>query len=278
MRVCVILPAAGSGTRFGGDKLSQDLGGRPVLLRTVEAFARRAEVESIVVAGPADQEALAAFRERYEASLSFLGARLVVGGRTERWETVLRAIAAVSDAATHIAVHDAARPCVSEALLERLFAAARLHPAVIPGVPVSSTLKRVGPAHALRDPATAATDALVDGILGGAPGGDGDGGDDAAADQCEVRPVLETVPRAQLVAIQTPQIFERRLLVDAYRHAERTDALAGVTDDAQVVERFGRDVVVVPGDPRNIKITTGEDLLILRSLMESDARGGRRRS
>ena len=152
MRVCVILPAAGSGTRFGSDKLAQDLGGRPVLLRTVELFTKRDEVTSIVVAAPPD--AVEEFRSRYGAQLSFHGAHIVEGGKAERWETVKLALAAVPADCTHVAIHDAARPAASPELLDRVFAAARIHDAVIPGLQVTSTLKRVGDEYHL----VAATD------------------------------------------------------------------------------------------------------------------------
>src|SRR6188768_3667526 len=105
MRICVILPAAGTSSRFGGDKLGQELGGRPVLLRSVELFTKRDEVSAIIVAAPPDS--LDDFRTRFGAQLSFHGARIVEGGRAERWETVKLALAATPDDCTHIAVHDA---------------------------------------------------------------------------------------------------------------------------------------------------------------------------
>ncbi|MFM8818119.1 MAG: 2-C-methyl-D-erythritol 4-phosphate cytidylyltransferase, partial [Phycisphaerales bacterium] len=141
-RVGVGIPAAGRSTRFGlGDKISQDVGGRPMLLRAVELFAKRDEVGAIVVAAPPDS--LDEFRERWGTQLGFHGARIVAGGTVERWETVRNALAAVPEDCTHVAVHDAARPSASEELLARVFDAARVHDAVIPGDPVTSTLKRV---------------------------------------------------------------------------------------------------------------------------------------
>jgi 2-C-methyl-D-erythritol 4-phosphate cytidylyltransferase len=256
MRVCVILPAAGSGTRFGSDKLGQDLGGRPILLRSVEAFARRDDVGSIVVAGPPREPDFDEFRIRYGAQLGFHGARVIPGGTLERWETVLLALAAVPDECTHVAIHDAARPCVTDALIDRIFAAARLHDAVIPGVAVSATLKRVGEPVVM----AAADDLVADSILG-----------DVGRERSRGRRVLETVPRAGIVAIQTPQVFARSLLTDAYAHCQREQLLGGVTDDAQVIERFGREVIVVEGDARNIKVTTPDDLALVRAIHASYA-------
>ena len=118
MNVSVIVAAAGSSERYGGsDKLSQDLGGRAVLLRTVEVFAKRAEVGSIVVAGPV--EGFGDFRDKYGPTLGFHGATVVQGGRTARWETVRNALEAVPDDATHVAVHDAARPVLLDDMLDR---------------------------------------------------------------------------------------------------------------------------------------------------------------
>jgi 2-C-methyl-D-erythritol 4-phosphate cytidylyltransferase len=247
MRVGVIIAAAGKSTRFGaGDKLSQDLGGRPVLLRTVEAFTKRDEVTAIVVAAPPDD--IENFRARFGPALGFNGARIVEGGRTERWESIERAIRALPDDITHIAVHDGARPCVSHELLTRVFAAAEVAPAVIPGIPVRDTLKRVADEQVT----AAADDAIADLILG-----------DLGKSSTSGRRVLETVPRDGLCQIQTPQVFDAALL----RRAYTTVDLAGTTDDASVVERLGETVLVVEGDTRNIKITAEEDLQLVRALM-----------
>src|SRR5687767_6923749 len=123
MNVCVIIPAAGRSSRYGEiDKLGQDLGGRSVLLRTVELFTKRDEVKSVVVAGPPDD--LNDFRNKYGPALGFHGARIVSGGKRYRWETVrnaLNAPEAVPADTTHVAVHDAARPGVSNEVLDRVF-------------------------------------------------------------------------------------------------------------------------------------------------------------
>ena len=95
MRMAVIIPAAGESTRFGdSDKLSQDLGGRPVLVRSVEPFTKRDEVACIIVAGPPtggpenSSERWEEFKSRYGPVLGFHGAKIVPGGRTARWESV----------------------------------------------------------------------------------------------------------------------------------------------------------------------------------------------
>jgi 2-C-methyl-D-erythritol 4-phosphate cytidylyltransferase len=240
MRVCVIIPAAGGGQRFGGDKLAEDLGGSSVLARSIALFRGRADVHAIIVAGPPEDEAFARFAHHHRDALAGARTTLVRGGRRERWETVRKALAALPADCTHVAVHDAARPAAPTDLIDRVFRAAEQYDAVIPGLAVSATLKRIG------DPV--------------APAGHG---------RAAVAPAIETVPRAGLVAVQTPQVFRRELLVAAYESLDRQGALDGVTDDAQVVERSGGQVMVVAGDARNIKMTTPDDLPLLRAIVSA---------
>lgn len=247
-RVGVIIPAAGRSRRYGlGDKLAQDVGGRPMILRTVEIFARRPEVGRIVVAAPPDE--LDAFRDRYGSQLGFHGAVVVAGGTIERWETVRNALDAVPPECSHIAVHDAARPLASDELISRVFDAAQVHDAVIPGDAVTQTLKRVSEEQVDAE----AEDAVADAILG------------ELSDSTKIRGrrVLATVPREGLVAVQTPQVFRAALLRRAYAQA----SLDGVTDDSMLVERLGAPVIVVEGDPRNIKVTTPADLALVLALL-----------
>lgn len=251
MNVCVIIAAAGRSRRFGeADKLSQDLGGRTVIVRTVEIFAKRDEVRSIIVAGPAGAEEFNEFRQRYGPTLGFHGARIVEGGPEHRWETVRNAIAAVPDDATHIAVHDAARPGVSKDVLDRVFDAARQLPAVIPVVPVNATLKRVSAESV--DVGGGDDDALADAILG-----------EGTRVAIPAHPVVETIDRSNLVEVQTPQVFDAALLRRAYSQPD----LSGATDDASLVERLGEKVYTVQGDVRNLKITTRADLSLMRAIL-----------
>ncbi len=256
MNICVILPAAGLGQRFAaGDplgltrasasKIEFELDHKPVFLHAIEAFRAVGQVGQIILAVHPDR--FDDFRFRWADKLAFLQVDLVAGGTVERWETVKLALEAVRDGATHIAVHDAARPVVSVKLIERVLVAAERLPAVIPGLPVSSTLKKVGPEEA---GAEAQIDPLDD-ILG-------EGTSPAA------RPVHGTVPRDGLVAIQTPQVFEIELLRRAY---DRADQYPGITDDAGLVEALGETVHVVEGDPGNIKITHPGDAELAAALL-----------
>ncbi|HBS28071.1 MAG TPA: 2-C-methyl-D-erythritol 4-phosphate cytidylyltransferase [Phycisphaerales bacterium] len=249
MNLAVIIPAAGASSRYsaGGGvrpKIDEDMGGRPVLQRTVELFNALDCVSAIIVAGP--DEAYPEFLTRHGDKLGLLGVRVCRGGKSHRYETVKNALALVPEDCTHIAVHDAARPCASEALIERVLAAAEKHPAVIPAIEVPDTLKRVEAAAVVDkdiDP--------LDAILGG-----------AGRDRSKVRRVVETVSRERLVLVQTPQVFEAGLLRRAYEQPDLSS-----TDDAGLVERLGEPVVVVEGDPRNIKITRPPDLEMARKIL-----------
>lgn len=260
MKLALIIPAAGASRRFNaGDpamlrsKLDEDLGGRPVLQRTLELFVNNPEigplVGPVVVAGPRDPEAFAAFKLRHGDRLGLLGAALCPGGQTHRWETVLAALAHLRGMpgwpdVTHVAVHDAARPCAPAEMLERVLAAAERDEAVIPAVEVIDTLKRVreedAPAHA---------DPIAD-ILGTAPA------------RRKRRAVEQTVDRRGLMAAQTPQVFRRDLFEKAYAQKDLHS-----TDDAQLVERLGASVTVVAGDERNIKITGPGDMRLARAIL-----------
>lgn len=249
MRIAVIIPAAGRSKRFGSpgrDKLAEDLGGRALLLRTVELFNKREDVATMVVAGPPDS--LDQFKMKFGDQLAFLGAKVVAGGRKERWETVQAALAAVPADCTHVVVHDAARPATSPELIDRVFEAARKFDAVIPAVPVTATLKRVGE----KSMATAEVDPIAARLLG-----------EGAARRNDARPVLETLDRAGVVEAQTPQIFKAESLRRAYAASD----LSGLTDDAAAVERLGETVYAVEGDPRNLKVTTTADLALVRAIM-----------
>jgi 2-C-methyl-D-erythritol 4-phosphate cytidylyltransferase len=258
MKLAVIIPAAGGSTRFNASslnagmspntepalgvrsKLDEDLGGRTVLQRTVELFNTRPETVAVIVAGPHDEDAMASFKLRHADTLALLGATLIRGGKDQRWETVAGALKMLPDEATHVAVHDGARPACPIEVIDRVLDAARQHDAVVPVLEVDSTAKRLG--GAVED---ASPDPFA-GILG-------------EATAAPNRAVLGTVDRAGLALAQTPQVFARALLERAYAQTDLSS-----TDDAGLVERLGEPVVGVPGDPRNIKITRAIDLEMIR--------------
>jgi 2-C-methyl-D-erythritol 4-phosphate cytidylyltransferase len=223
----VILPAAGRSTRFGDAKQKKvyaDLDGRAVWLRAIEPFVNRDDVaQTIVAIAPEDREL---FERRYRANVAFLNIKVIEGG-AERHDTIARALEVVDSSCAFVAVHDAARPCLTSELIDAVFAAARAHGAALPGLPVSDTLKRVGP----------------DGTTG------------------------ETVPRAGLYAVQTPQVFRRDILLRAYANRSRLGAT--ITDDAQLVEAIGLSCRIVEGSPFNLKITTASDLRLAAAMLQA---------
>ncbi len=270
MNLVLIIPAAGFSARYSEalrasegvemarSKLDEDLGGRPVLHRTVELFTQgeHLAVEAIslvIVAGPHDPEAFEQFKQRHGDKLSLYGVKLVRGGKTHRYETVQAALAHVPTETgaggggpiTHIAVHDAARPCTPPELIDRVLNAAEKHDAVIPALDVFDTLKRIEEmdAPAEHDP--------LDAILG-----------DGEKKNAKARIVRETIDRRALVAVQTPQVFRADVLRRAYAQKDLVS-----TDDAQLVERLGVAVHVVEGDARNIKITRPIDLHLARGIL-----------
>ncbi len=255
MRISVIIPAAGSSTRYNANnndplgttrsKLDEDLGGKTVLQRSIELFNTREEVGQVIVAGPHDDEAFADFKLRHADRISLLGAMLVQGGKTHRYETVANALKVLDDACTHVAIHDAARPATNAALIDRLFDAAKNHPAVVPGTPVSDTLKRVDP-DPIEDESSVDPVASILGV----------------GTTHTMHRVDSTVDRSSIMHVQTPQVFERELLIRAYAQGNLSS-----TDDAGLVERLGEPVIVVEGDPLNIKLTRAKDLPLVRAIM-----------
>jgi 2-C-methyl-D-erythritol 4-phosphate cytidylyltransferase len=223
----VIVPAAGRSSRFGDPKQKKvyaELDGRAVWLRAVEPFINRDDVaQTVVVIDAADREL---FELRFRASVAFLNIKVIEGG-AERADSVAKALEVVDPTCEFVAIHDAARPCLTTELVDAVFAAAAEHGAALPGLQVADTLKRVGADHR----------------------------------------VTETVSRAGLYTVQTPQVFRRDLLMRAYANRGRVDR--DVTDDAQLVEAIGHPCFVVNGSPWNIKITTREDLRLAAAVLEA---------
>ena len=221
----VILPAAGKSSRFGDQfykKPFAPLESRPVWMHAAEKFCNRPDVkQTLLVISPEDREA---FNSQFGGNAALLGVQVVEGG-DERYDSVAKALARVQPEVEFIAVHDAARPCLVDAWIDAVFAAATKSGAAILATPVTGTLKRVG----------------------------------------QGRTITETVSREGLWEAQTPQVFRRDLLLQAY--AQRGSEPA--TDDAQLVERLGHPVTVVPGSPMNLKITTKDDLRLAAAILRS---------
>jgi len=259
MHVCVILPAAGLGKRFADapgsppnatSKIEQPIHGRAAFLRSIDLFIRRKDVGQVILA--VNPDALDDFRFKWGDQLGLLGVDVIGGGTRERWETVQIALGHVKETCTHIAVHDAARPLATSDLIDRVFAAAERYDAVVPGLPVANTLKRVEEVDA-----PAQERDYIDDILS-----------DPAEDppQRELR-IIETVPRRDLYEVQTPQVFALNLLRRGYELIVKGELdPAGITDDASLVEALGRTVRIVEAEPANLKITRPQDLELAEAL------------
>jgi len=224
----VIVPAAGRSSRFGDPaerKVFADLDGRAVWHRAVEPFLRRDDVAQItIVIGREDREL---FGRRFGPSAAVFDLRVVEGG-AERHDSVARALAEVPERCRFVAVHDAARPCLTADQVDAVFAAARRYGAALLAVPVADTLKRV----------------------------------DAK------KFTTETVPRHGLYQAQTPQVFRREWLVEAYARRDRLGG-AAITDDTQLVEALGHPCAVVESTAMNLKITTVADLRLASAVLRS---------
>lgn len=226
MRTVAIIVAGGSGTRFGAELPKQflELGGRPILMRTVQTFEQALDgVEhEIIVTLPADQMALwGDLCIRYAFTVPH---RVVHGGET-RWHSVKNALDTLDNVGDIdvIAVHDGVRPLASEALIHRSLEAARHTGAAIPVVMLNDSVRQIV-------------------------------GDNSHA-----------LDRSSLRAVQTPQAFDARLLMEAYRQPFDLT----FTDDASVVERYGHCVTLVEGDPNNLKITRPMDLVLAEYLLNN---------
>ena len=226
---CALILAAGRGERFGraGGKLWSLVGGVPVWRWAVRAFHEHPEVDHIVLVGREPE--LPRLREQTEPLDKVVA---VVRGGRERWESVQRGLEVFPVQDRWVLVHDAARAAVSSELISRVLHATRQTGAAIPALRVPDTVKWVNAAGV----------------------------------------VQQTLPRTRrgngeewrLMAVQTPQGFAVDILREAY---ERYDFSEGApTDDAMLVERF-YPVNVVPGDPRNIKLTYPEDLARLEAIL-----------
>ncbi|KQP09400.1 bifunctional 2-C-methyl-D-erythritol 4-phosphate cytidylyltransferase/2-C-methyl-D-erythritol 2,4-cyclodiphosphate synthase [Methylobacterium sp. Leaf93] len=227
-----VVVAAGRGIRIGGDvpKQYRSVGGRAVLTRTLAALAAHPDLAVIQPVIAADA---ASFYHACVAELDpVLRAKLaapVEGGAT-RQQSVRAGLEALAGRSAEtgapglVLVHDAARPHVDEALIDRALLAGRDHGAAVPGIAVTDTIK------------------IVEDLGTG------------------IGRVRETPARESLRAVQTPQAFAFAPLLAAHRKAAEAD-LHGFTDDGALAEWAGLDVVVFEGDPRNRKITQPSDLI-----------------
>jgi len=236
----VILPAAGQSRRFqAGAAASQKKVFVPLNGRPV--WLRTADL--FRDRSDVRQVIVAIAAEDQEYFLDRFGSDLAVlgidwvVGGSERHDSIRQALTRVDARSRWVAIHDAARPCAADKDIDQVFAAARRSGAAILAERVHATLKSVTSENL----------------------------------------VQQTVDRRHLWLAQTPQAFEKDLLVTAYQRlsASADEQLGGVpvTDDSQVVEAAGHAVTVVSGSGQNIKITTAEDLKLAQAILKSRPAG-----
>ena len=233
MQVFAILPAAGLGTRMAGPQPKQFLAldGVPILVHSLRAFAAVQRVTAIYVAVRRPEI------ERVRAQVAEYGfadrVRVVEGG-DNRQESVSHALAALAaDPDDIVLVHDAVRPLIDAATIDRTIDAVLLHGAAIVGLPAVDTIKQV--------------ERTAHGAL-----------------------ITSTIPREFVVLAQTPQGFRYGLLLSAFAEAT-ADGFVG-TDEASVVERAGHPVAVVHGSQVYLKITQPGDLELAEFYLRRRAR------
>ena len=226
----VIIVAGGKGLRMGSDIPKQFLpvGGKPVLMRTIERFrAYSPTLQIILVLPKAQQDYWKKLCQTHTFPLPLEGegggSYLLADGGETRFHSVQNGLALIPDDTEGIVgVHDGVRPFPSIDVIRRCYETAREKKAVIPVIPIVETVRHLQGGHSV------------------------------------------TVPRNEYLLVQTPQTFDIQLLKAANRQAYND----GFTDDASVVEAFGFDITLVEGNRENIKITTPFDIAIAEALLQ----------
>ena len=226
MRVFVILPAAGLGTRMAAGSVSGaapkqflELRGTPILIHTLRAFTELPSVVGVYVAvRKAEVPRLRSLLAAHQVG----GKVHIVEGGDTRQSSVANALAAVEGQEMDVVlVHDGVRPLIDSATITRTIEAVERHGAAIVALPAVDTIKQV--------------ERTAHGAI-----------------------ITSTIPREYVVQAQTPQGFRLGLLRRAFAEAE-ADGFLG-TDESSIVERAGAQVTVVAGTPENLKITQQGDL------------------
>jgi len=215
----------------GTPKQFLELGGEPLVIFTLRRLAASAAITDFILATRGEE--LTSLEDRVSKARLGRPARVVHGGDT-RQQSVANALAQVAPETEIVLVHDAVRPFVTPAQIDRLIAEARTRGAAILGIPAIDTVKEVKRASLPEDVAL----------------------------------ITSTIPRERIVLAQTPQAFQYAILREAFARAKQDDVTA--SDEASLVERIGREVFVVLGSERNLKITRPSDMDLARFYLEQE--------
>lgn len=233
-KIVAIIPAAGLGTRMGAagaSKQFMELDGVPILIMSLRRIASCSQVTSIIVATRADEIDRLDTLIRQEKFTQPVG---VVRGGDTRQDSVRLALEQIPDDTDFVLVHDAVRPFVTLEQITRVIEEARRCEAAILGIPAMDTVKEVKRASLPEDVAL----------------------------------ITATVPRERVVMAQTPQVFDAKLLKEAF--AQAVEDGVNASDEAGLIEKLGHDVHVVLGAERNIKITKPSDMDLARFYLQSE--------
>ena len=228
----VVIMAAGSGSRMGAQLPKQflELDGKVILRRTIEVFLEACPDVSVITVLP--KQYLDYWRD-YCYNNNFICPQILVAGGITRFHSVRNALQRVPEGAL-VAIHDGVRPLVSTRLVKDMFEKAETVQALIPVIPCVDTMKVLQKKRW------------------------DDGSETLSAIQGQ------GIDRSILYGAQTPQIFHSELLKNAYTQAFDTS----FTDDASVVERYGKSLSYLIGERLNIKITTTEDLTLAEAVLK----------
>ena len=227
-----IIMAAGSGTRMRSETRKQFMviNGMPIVAYSIKAFQDNDNIDSIVVVVPSgsiDDTLAMCIR------LGFSKVKSIAEGSDKRFKSVYNGLLSVPEGTDYVLIHDGVRPMIDQALIDRCCKYVVMTRACVAAVPVTDTIKR----------------ANSQGFA------------------------AETLDRATLWSIQTPQSFSYPLLLDAYKSLNKTIEDYGtdeskITDDAVIVENMTDcHVRIIEGDPKNIKITTPNDLIVAKAYL-----------
>jgi 2-C-methyl-D-erythritol 4-phosphate cytidylyltransferase len=236
-RVVAIVPAAGLGKRFGKDtnKPFQSLGGKPLIIWSLETLESVHEIEEIIpVLKVEDMEYGQKIFKKYNISKI----KSIAPGGKERQDSVYNGLRLIKNKDCLVLIHDGVRPFIQKELIEKA-----IQELLTPSV---STFPHSG----------GFTEAKANGINGvvlGVPVKD-------TIKEAEDGIIKKTLKRGSLWAIQTPQIFPYDKMIHAYEKAMKEGFYS--TDEAALIEKYGGKIMIVIGSYKNIKITTPEDMQI----------------
>ncbi len=224
-RFGIILAAAGSSSRFNDPAYKKPF----AKLNQKAVWLHSAEL--FLKRDDVHQLVLVISADDQEDFMSMFGPNIavmgidVVIGGKERADSVQNGLDKIKNDIDFVVIHDAARPCLHDEFVESIFGAARQHGSAVPAIPVNSTVKRSDDGNSIK----------------------------------------ETVDRTHLYLAQTPQVFPREAMIEAFRNRGQQQP----TDEAQLMELAGHQIRMVQGSPLNIKITTRADLRLAGACLKA---------